>query len=55
LDSEGKEGLFKVLNYLKGKGKAIYTIAHSDLALDLMYDSVIKAKKLDDGTTEVTQ
>lgn len=55
LDAEGKEGLFKVLAYLKGKSKAIYVIAHEDLALDLVYDSVIKAEKLPNGTTRISQ
>ena len=55
LDQEGKEGLFKVLEYLKHKHKALYVIAHEELALDLMYDSVIKAEKLHDGTTRITQ
>lgn len=55
LDQEGKEGLFKVLEHLKQKRKAIYVIAHEELTLDLMYDSVIKAEKLSDGTTRLTQ
>jgi len=55
LDQEGKEGLFKVLEYLKQKNKAIYVIAHEELTLDLMYDSVIKAEKLSDGTTRLLQ
>lgn len=55
LDQEGKEGLFKVLEYLKQKRKAIYVIAHEELTLDLMYDSVIKAEKLSDGTTRLIQ
>lgn len=53
LDHEGKEGLFRVLAYLKGRNKAIYTIAHSELALDKVYDSVITAVKHDDGTTSI--
>lgn len=55
LDQEGKEGLFRVLEYLKQRNKAIYVIAHEELALDLMYDSVIKAEKLADGTTRIIQ
>ena len=55
LDHEGKEGLFRVLNHLKGRSKAIYTIAHSELALDMMYDSVVRAEKQEDGTTVITQ
>lgn len=55
LDQEGKEGLFKVLEYLKQKNKAIYVIAHEELTLDLMYDSVIKAEKLSDGTTRLVR
>jgi len=55
LDQEGKEGLFKVLEYLKQRNKAIYVIAHEELALDLMYDSVVKAEKLSDGTTRIIQ
>lgn len=55
LDTEGKEGLFKVLEYLRTKGKCIYTIAHEDLALDMVYDSTIKADKLPNGTTRITQ
>ncbi|BCS54084.1 AAA family ATPase [Geobacter sp. SVR] len=55
LDQDGKAGLFNVLEYLKGKNKALYTIAHSELALDLVYDSVIAAEKLNDGTTRVFQ
>lgn len=53
LDDEGKEGLFKVLTYLKGKNKAIYTIAHEALTLDVMYDSHIQALKLSNGTTKI--
>ena len=53
LDTEGKEGLFNVLTYLKGHSKAIYTIAHEELVLDLQYDYKVKAEKLSDGTTEV--
>lgn len=53
LDTEGKEGLFNVLTYLKGRNKALYTIAHEDLVLDLQYDHKVKAEKLADGTTEV--
>lgn len=55
LDTDGKEGLFKVLDYLRSKDKAIYCIAHEDLALDMAYDSVIKAEKLADGTTIIRQ
>lgn len=55
LDHAGKEGLFKVLNYLKDRGRAIFTISHTPLALDTEYDSVIKACKQDDGTTTITQ
>lgn len=55
LDMDGKEGLFKVLDYLRSKDKAVYCIAHEDLALDMAYDSVIKAEKLPDGTTIVRQ
>lgn len=55
LDTDGKEGLFKVLEYLRSKDKAIYCIAHEDLALDMAYDSVIKAEKLADGTTIIRQ
>lgn len=55
LDQEGKEGLFKVLEFLKRKQKAIYIIAHEELTLDLVYDSVIKAEKLSDGTTRLIQ
>lgn len=55
LDISGKEGLFNVLNYLKNKGRAIYTIAHTKLALDTEFSSVIKAYKMDDGTTTVVQ
>lgn len=53
LDTDGKEGLFNVLAYLKGQNKAIYTIAHEDLALDLAYDYKVQARKFEDGTTEV--
>ena len=55
LDSEGKSGLFEILAYLKGKDKALYTIAHEELALDMLYDTHIKAEKLDDGTTRILQ
>lgn len=55
LDAAGKEGLFNILSFLRGKGKALYTIAHSELALDMMYDGVLKAVKLDDGTTTIQQ
>lgn len=55
LDHAGKEGLFKVLNYLKGRGKCLYTISHTPLALNTEYDSVISACKQDDGTTTITQ
>jgi DNA repair exonuclease SbcCD ATPase subunit len=55
LDHAGKEGLFRVLNYLKDRGRAIYTIAHTQLALDREYDSVVKAYKQEDGTTTITQ
>ncbi len=55
LDMDGKEGLFKVLDYLRSKDKAVYCIAHEDLALDMAYDTIIKAEKLPDGTTIVRQ
>lgn len=55
LDAEGREGLFRVLAYLQGRGKSIYTIAHSDLALPMAYDTVIHAEKKQDGTTTITQ
>lgn len=55
LDHAGKEGLFRVLHYLKNKGRAIFTIAHTKLALDTEYDSVIRAHKEEDGTTTITQ
>lgn len=55
LDLAGKEGLFRVLHYLKNKGRAIYTIAHTKLALDTEYDSVVRAHKEEDGTTTITQ
>lgn len=43
LDEEGREGLFKVLEYLKGRGKGIYTIAHEPIANAVVYDSIITA------------
>ena len=55
LDGSGKEGLFNVLNYLKGFSKCVFTIAHTKLALDTEYDSVIQAFKLEDGTTIIVQ
>lgn len=55
LDDEGKEGLFRVLSHLQHNGKAIYTIAHSELALAMVYDSVIHAVMHEDGTTSVSQ
>lgn len=55
LDLNGREGLFNVLNYLKNKGRAIYTIAHTKLASDTEYDSVVKAYKMEDGTTQIVQ
>lgn len=53
LDEGGRSGLFKVLDHLKGKGRAVYTIAHSALALPLTYDSVIKAVKHSNGTSSI--
>lgn len=55
LDGEGKEGLFKVLTYIQNKGKCIYTIAHSELALDKTFDSFIKAEQHPDGICTLTQ
>jgi len=55
LDDEGKEGLFRVLAHLQRHGKAIYTIAHSELAMAMEYDGVIHAIKHDDGTTSLSQ
>ena len=55
LDLEGKEGLFRVLSHLQNKGKGIYTIAHSELALAMVYDSIISATKHEDGTTTIKQ
>lgn len=53
LDYEGKEGLFRVLAYLQGKGLSIYTIAHSELVLPLNYTSEIMVVKDADGTSVV--
>lgn len=55
LDNDGKEGLFRVLDYLRDKAKGVYIIAHSDLTLPMTYDSVIRAEKLEDGTTQIKQ
>lgn len=55
LDMDGKAGLFRVLEHLKGKEKALYVIAHSELALDLVYDGVVRARKEQDGTTRLLQ
>lgn len=55
LDAGGREGLFTVLNYLKNKGRAIYTISHTPIASSTEYDSVIQAVKNDDGTTSIIQ
>jgi len=55
LDEEGKAGLFAVLDHLRGQNKALFTIAHSELALAMTYDSVIRATKHEDGTTSIQQ
>jgi DNA repair exonuclease SbcCD ATPase subunit len=55
LDDDGKEGLFRVLSYLRNRDKCIYTIAHTKLALDKVYDNVIYATKHPDGTASVAQ
>lgn len=55
LDHSGKEGLFRVLNYRKKHNRSIFTIAHTQLALDKEYDSVVKAYKQEDGTTIIVQ
>lgn len=51
LDDAGKEGLFKVLAYLRDKGKCVYTIAHSALASSGAFDRVIKATKVNGIST----
>lgn len=55
LDDMGKEGLFRVLDMLRNKGKGVYCIAHTELVLPLTYDSVIRAEKQEDGTTCIFQ
>jgi DNA repair exonuclease SbcCD ATPase subunit len=46
LDAAGREGLFTVLEHLKGRGKSIYTIAHSPIANAVVFDSVIEVVKV---------
>lgn len=44
LDADGKDGLVKVLQHLKDKGKAVYTIAHSDVMNQALYDRHINVE-----------
>lgn len=45
LDAEGREGLFSVLNFLRGKEKCIYTISHHSITNDVAFDSKIEVCK----------
>jgi DNA repair exonuclease SbcCD ATPase subunit len=45
LDEEGRNGLFDILDYLKGKGKCIYTISHTPIANPVVFDSTIQVIK----------
>lgn len=45
LDSDGKDGLYKVLEYLKSSGKAIYVISHSELFNSAFFDKTITVTK----------
>lgn len=42
LDSDGREGLSEVLVYLKQQGKSVFTIAHTPIIHQVLYDSVIR-------------
>ena len=52
LDDEGKEGLFEVLSYLRNKGKCIYTISHTPLVNQVVFDSSIEVVK-EDGISRI--
>lgn len=54
LDAEGKDGLVTVLQHLKSKGKAVYTIAHSDVMNQALYDGHISVK-LSDGLSYLNE
>ena len=45
LDEAGRDGLFRVLEQLKGQGKSLYTIAHAPIANAVVFDSTIRAVK----------
>jgi DNA repair exonuclease SbcCD ATPase subunit len=44
LDAAGREGLSNVLVYLKQQGKSVFTIAHTPIIHQVLYDKVIEMK-----------
>jgi DNA repair exonuclease SbcCD ATPase subunit len=54
LDEAGREGLFRVLEFLKGRGKGVYTIAHSPITNAVVFDSFVQAYK-EKGLAQIFQ
>jgi len=45
LDEGGREGLFEVLAHLKSTGKCIYTVSHTPIVNNVVFDSAIQLVK----------